>query len=96
MTFTQPVDPASAANLAAYDLSTYTYIYQSAYGSPEVDPTRPKINAAQVAENGLSVRLSITGLQRGHVHELRCDLKNTEGLPLLHQTAYYTLNYLPE
>ena len=77
-------------------MSTYTYIYQSAYGSPEVDHTEPKITKAVVGEDGKSVRLYVDGLQEGHVHELHSEgVRSQEGLPLLHPEAYYTLNYLP-
>lgn len=97
LTFTQPVDAESANKPASYKLSTYTYIYQSSYGSPEVDATTPTIDSATVAADGKSVRLKITGLQEGHVHELHCDgVKSAADLPLLHKSAYYTLNYLPE
>ena len=96
-TFTQPVDPATASNPASYRVQTYTYIYQAAYGSPEVDPTSPVIRRAEVAADGRSVRLFIDGLQRGHVHEFHLDgVQSKEGLPLLHREAYYTLNYLPQ
>ncbi len=95
--FTQAVDPATAGQVAAYDLQTYTYIYQSSYGSPEVDHTRPTVKQALVSPDRLSVRLLIDGLQPGHVHELHADgVTNAAGLPLLHPEAYYTLNYLPE
>ena len=43
LTFTQKVDPATAGDLASYKMKTYTYIYQSSYGSPEVDHTTPAI-----------------------------------------------------
>lgn len=97
LTFTQPVDPATAGDVKSYKLSTYTYIYQASYGSPEVDQTTPTIESAAVAADGKSVRLTINGLQEGHVHELHSDgVRSAAGLPLLHKEAYYTLNYLPE
>ena len=68
--FTQPVDPETAADTASYSLPTYTYIYQSNYGSPEVDHTTAKITKAEVAADHKSVRLYVSGLQIGHVHEL--------------------------
>ena len=96
LTFTLPVDPQSAGDVASYELQTYAYIYQSSYGSPEVDHTKPTIAKAEVAEDGLSVRLRIDGLQRGHVHELHAKgVRSGAGLPLLHQEAYYTLNNIP-
>ena len=95
LTFTQPVDPESAANIKSYELETYTYIFQASYGSPEVDHTKPKLLEAIVSDDLLSVRLKIDGLQRGHVHELHANgVRNNDGIPLLHAEAYYTLNYM--
>jgi glucose/arabinose dehydrogenase len=97
LTFTQPVDAATAGDVNSYKLSTYTYIYQASYGSPEVDQTTPTIESALVAADHKSVRLKIDKLQEGHIHELHCDgVKSADGLPLLHKQAYYTLNYLPD
>ena len=97
LTFTKPVDDASARDLASYEIETYTYIYQSSYGSPEVDHSKPKITDVTVSNDGMSVRLVIDGLKIGHVHELHVDgLRSAkEKLPVLHPQAYYTLNYLP-
>jgi hypothetical protein len=97
LSFTHPVDPQTAADVKSYDLSTYTYIYQASYGSPEVDHTRPAILKADVAPDRKSVRLLVEKLQEGHVHELHlAGLRSEKGLPLLHKEAYYTLHYLPE
>jgi hypothetical protein len=93
--FTQPADTKLASDAGSYAMTTYTYIYQSAYGSPEVDHTTPTIKSAIVSPDGMSVRLKVEGLQPGHVHELHANLKNADGNPLLHKEAYYTLNYLP-
>lgn len=96
LVFTQPVDAESAGNPASYQLPTYTYIYQSSYGSPEVDHTEATIERAEVSEDRRRVRLYVDGLQIGHVHELHLDgVQNEAGQPLLHPIGYYTLNYLP-
>ncbi|MCA9084625.1 MAG: hypothetical protein KDA81_11245 [Planctomycetaceae bacterium] len=96
LTLTQPVDRQTAGNVQSYSMKTYTYIFQSSYGSPEVDETSPVIKAAEVSDDGLKVRLLVEGLQRGHVHELSAaGVRNTNGIPLLHADAYYTLNYIP-
>ncbi|HCS52440.1 MAG TPA: hypothetical protein DIW81_12745 [Planctomycetaceae bacterium] len=95
--FTEPVDPETAGNTDSYSMTTYTYIYQASYGSPEVDHTEPKITSATVSQDGKSVILKIDKLQRGHVHELHLDgVQSAKKLPLLHKEAYYTLNYIPE
>jgi glucose/arabinose dehydrogenase len=96
LTFTQPVDAKSAGDPASYKLSTYTYIYQADYGSPEVDQTSPNITKIEVAADNRSVRLYIDALAEGHVHELHLDgVRSADDLPLLHPRAYYTLNYIP-
>lgn len=97
LTFTRPVDPKTAGDVKSYAMQTYTYIFQSKYGSPEVDHTTPKITKAVVGRGGKSVRLFVDGLHAGHVHELHADgVRSRGGLPLLHKEAYYTLNYLPQ
>lgn len=97
LTFTEPVDPAAAGDVASYKMITYAYIYQASYGSPEVDFTDPKITSAKVAADGLSVHLTVDGLQAGHIHELTLGgVQSAGGLPLLHKEAYYTLNRIPK
>ena len=96
LTFTHPVDLATAGQLAAYSMSTYTYIFQATYGSPQVDHTTPTLEKVKVADDGKSVRLFYKGLQIGHVHELHTNgVRSAAGLPLLHNQAYYTLNRIP-
>ncbi len=92
--FTEPIDPASAADLEKYDLQTYTVIFQSSYGSPEVDHTKPVIKKVTVADDGLSMEVQVEGMQRGHIHEFKLNgIRSAKGIPLLHKEAYYTLNY---
>lgn len=97
LTFTQPVDPAVAGNPASYSMREFTYIYRAEYGSPEVDDVLPKITQAVVAPDKKSVRLTLDKLTKGHIHELHLDgVKSSEGMPLLHSVAYYTLNEIPK
>lgn len=96
LTFTEKVDPKTAGDLASYKMQAYTYIYQSGYGSPVVDRSTPGITGAEVAADGLSVRLKVSGLVKGHVHELTAaGVKNGAGAGLLHATGYYTMNQIP-
>jgi hypothetical protein len=96
LTFTEAIDPKTAADPASYALSTYTYICQSSYGSPEVDQTKPVIDKVVVAPDGRSARLIVKGLAEGHIHELHLPgVRSAKGEPLLHPAAYYTLNQVP-
>jgi glucose/arabinose dehydrogenase len=97
LTFTEPVDPKTAADPASYRLEAYSYIYQADYGSPEVDQSEPKVVGATVLPGGKGVRLKVEGMKIGSVHELRADgLKNAAGAGLLHPVAYYTLWAIPK
>jgi len=96
LVFTKPVNVTSAADTKNYKLSTYTYIYRSDYGSPEVDLREPGIKSITPSGDGLSVRLVVDELTVGHVHELSLsNVTSTTGESILHPIAYYTLNYLP-
>ena len=97
LTFTQPIDPNSAGNVANYKLESYGYIYQSQYGSPEVDQSHPTIVSAQLGEDHKSVRLIVDRLKAGNIHELTAiGVRSAVGQPLLHPEAFYTLNRIPK
>jgi len=97
LTFTEPLDEKTAADPASWSMSAWTYIYQSKYGSPEVDQATPVIKAAAVSDDKKSVRLSIEGLVRGHVHQLLAPgVKSASGAKLWHPEAFYTLNEIPK
>jgi hypothetical protein len=96
LTFTEPVDPATAGKPDSYDMKAWTYIYQAAYGSPEVDPATPAITAATVSADGLKVRLTVDGLVQGHVHHLEAKgVTSRTGGKLWHPEGWYTLNEIP-
>jgi len=97
LSFTQPIDPASAKAADAIQVGTYTYIYQSSYGSPEVDHTTPTITSVEVSEDRLSVQIKLDKMTAGHVHEIEFPgIRSTNNSPSWHQIAYYTLNQIPE
>ncbi len=96
LTFTQPLDPKTAADAASYTMREFTYIYQASYGSPEVDDVLPKITGVTVGADRKSIRLTLDTLTKGHIHELHLPgLRSAEGRPLVHDVAYYTLNEIP-
>ena len=71
LTFTKPIDPATAGKVESYKMKTFTYIYQAEYGSPEVDRHDAEDHAGvTVGQDGKSVRLYVDGLQEGHIHDL--------------------------
>jgi hypothetical protein len=97
LVFTQPVERNSAGDPASYEMSSYTYLYQSSYGSDEIQKQHPQIESATVSEDGLRVRLKVDGLRELFVHELWANgVRSDRGEPLLHPDAYYTLNQIPQ
>ncbi|VXD16372.1 c-type cytochrome [Marinoscillum sp. 108] len=96
--FTKPVDRKLAENLDSYSGQSFTYKYHSVYGSPTINAEPLKIKGVQVAEDGLSVRLVVDNLTRYYIHEINVPgiRSADEQLPVLHPTAYYTLNSIPE
>ena len=94
--FTQPLDPATATRPESYVGSSYTYIYQQKYGSPEIDPQPLVVTAAILSADGKSVRLRCTGLRERYVHELSAAaIRSRQGASVANPTGYYTLNRLP-
>jgi glucose/arabinose dehydrogenase len=98
LTFTEPLDKKTAGDAGSYAMRTWTYIFQSEYGSPEVDKTTPTIKSATVSNDGLHVRLVVDGLVIGSVHELKLPGIRSAGdnAPLVHPIAYYTLWNIPK
>lgn len=99
--FTQPVDPVAAANPASWMAKGFTYIYQSAYGSPVVDEEPCPIERAECSQDGRTVHLVVSNRREGMIHEITAagiraaaDAEAAGG-PLLHDTAWYTLNRIP-
>jgi hypothetical protein len=98
LTFTQAADEKTLADVSSYTMESYTYIYQKGYGSPQVDETIPVITKAIPGKNGKSVILTVDGMVKGNVHELKMPgIRRKEvDQPLLHDVAYYTLNEIPK
>jgi len=50
----------------------------------------------QVAADGRSARVRVDKVTRGHIHQFTlAGVRNQAGEPLLHDSAYYTLNEVP-
>lgn len=95
--FTKPIDAATAANVASYQITDFTYQYHRLYGSPIIERQNPAVTRVHVADDGRSVRLHVEGLREGFINEIKVEgVRSTEGHGVLHPVAYYTLNHLPD
>ena len=95
--FTKPVEREAALDLASYSGRSYTYKYHPVYGSPQVDIQDLEIEGVALSDDGRTARLAIANLRPEYVHELHgFGLREAAtGYPLLHPSAYYTLNAIP-
>jgi hypothetical protein len=93
--FTEVVDPETLKD--AFEMSSYTYFYSSAYGGDEIETEQLKIAKMETGKEGVTVRIYIEGLRPLFVHELRTSgIKSASGESLQFPNAYYTLNRIPE
>ena len=96
--FTQPVDQKSAEDLASYEVESFTYKYQPVYGSPPVDNQRGNVMGVQMSDDGMKVRIVLDSLRQHYIHRLTLrGLRSKDNFySLVHPTAYYTLNNIPD
>ena len=103
LTFTQPVEAASAAKAAGYEVSQFSYQHDVGPGAEhDFEGTMNKTSALQVSavsvsSNGLSARLTVPSLRAGFVTSVRAaGVRSAAAQPLHHDTFFYTLNQLPK
>lgn len=98
LSFTEDLDPATAADPASYRMVSYTYEWHAKYGSDEMDEAPQKVVSATVT-GPRTVHLVIDKLRaggEGYVHELALPgVKSAKGEPLVHDQAYYTMQKIP-
>lgn len=94
--FTSPVNKASAQDASHYEVNGFTYHYHHQYGSEIINNKRNNLKGIIVSEDGKKVRLVIDSLREGYIHEIRLtEITAENGLGLLHNFGYYTLNKIP-
>lgn len=97
LVFTKPVDRKRAADKSSYEMKSYTYQYHQVYGSDELFTKDVVIEKITVSDDGRRVRLVTGPLRPMYVHELlAAGVRSTDGEPLAHPDAYYTLNRIPQ
>lgn len=96
--FTSPVDKKTAEDLASYQMRSFIYKYHPVYGSPVVSDEKCAIKGVKVLAEGTKVRIVVDKLRQYFIHEIKVEgLRSQSGnLPVLHPTAFYTLNNIPD
>jgi len=96
LTFTKPLDVATASSVEAYSLQSFHYHYHRKYGSPQVDRKAVTVSAVRVSPDRRAVSLTVPNLAERKIYELNLNgVKAADGTAVLHPTAWYTLNHLP-
>ncbi|MBT6157316.1 MAG: c-type cytochrome [Planctomycetaceae bacterium] len=94
--FQSEIDRTATAKLGNYTISGYTRAWQGSYATPDSGRHRAEVTAAEVAEDGRSVRLKVNGLREGFVYEVSCGRIGTDAkTPLWPATGHYTLHQIP-
>ncbi|MBC7534747.1 MAG: c-type cytochrome [Ferruginibacter sp.] len=96
--FTKPVDKKSAENLSSYEAESFIYKYHPVYGSPPVNIKACAIKGVKVSADGMKARIIVNDLRKNYIHTIRLDgIRDMDNsYSLVHPTAYYTLNNIPE
>ncbi|MFC4872486.1 c-type cytochrome [Negadavirga shengliensis] len=96
--FTKPVDRKSAEDLASYSVQTFIYKYHPVYGSPPVANETASVQGVKVSADGLKARIKVDGLKQYHIHHILLDgvREKDTYYSLVHPSAYYTLNNIPD
>ncbi|MCY4205853.1 MAG: plastocyanin/azurin family copper-binding protein [Bacteroidetes bacterium] len=96
ITLTQLAD-ISAIKASSFAVESFTYKYHSNYGSPPINIAEHPVKTTIISEDSLEIRLVLENLREGYIYSISAEgIQSSDGLPLLHPTAFYTLNRLPE
>jgi hypothetical protein len=94
LVFTKPIDPKTIGEKPV-SVSSFTYLYYSNYGCPEMDQRFETVSKPRLSEDGKTLSVSVGGRKKGRIYEIRLDgLATAEGEKVLHPEAYYTINEL--
>lgn len=94
--FTAPVLPESVRS-SSFQIEQYRYEYTGAYGSPELDRTRVRVEGVTLSADGRSVELTADPLVKDRVYLLSAPgIRSLRKEPLLHPTGAYTINEIPD
>ncbi len=96
--FTKPVDKKYAEDISSYSVESFIYKYQPSYGSPQVNIQKCPITGVKVSEDRMKARITVNNMRRYYIHTITLEgIRDEENhFSLVHPTAYYTLNNIPE
>lgn len=95
LTFTQPLDGATATDPANYKFRHYYYEYHKKYGSDQFDVQTIPLTGIKISGDRKKISMTLSALKPGYIYELSLgDIKTAQGEPLTNKLICYTLNKL--
>jgi len=90
ITFTSPLDEASAKDVGNWNVEMWNYIYSAGYGSPEVSVhdakqkkhDKPEVMAVTLSPDKKTVTLKLSELVPAMQMKVRFNLKSADGAPV--------------
>jgi azurin len=93
--FTEKVDEKTAKEASNYKIESFTYKYHHNYGSPVINSKNMPLKAIKLADDGMSVRVSLDSIRLGYIHSIKLEgVKSAKNQDLLHNIGYFTLNQI--
>ena len=93
--FTAPVDRQRATVLENYSIQSATRVSTTSYGGGDQDRRTDRITSLQLADDRMSIRLSLEELRAGFVYDLKIRNLNADDSVFFPAEAYYTLRTIP-
>ncbi|AHM58725.1 cytochrome c class I [Flammeovirgaceae bacterium 311] len=96
--FTKPVVMNTARDIASYAVESFSYKYHPVYGSPPVNLEKSVLKGVRVSEDGMIARIIVDNLRLNYIYNITLAgiRERDNSFSLVHPTAYYTLNNIPE
>ena len=96
--FTKPVVMNTAEDIASYAVESFSYKYHPVYGSPPVHMEKSVVKGVRVSADGMKARIIVDNLRQKYIYNITLAgvRERDHRFSLVHPTAYYTLNHIPE
>lgn len=94
LAFSMPLDPGTISDL---EMKSHTYEYHENYGSKKKDENTLTVEATELSDDGMTLKLDLGGLKEGYLHFADLTkLKSKDGKEILGGKAWYHAVKVPK